>query len=294
MIKKLLFIIIKKTARLLFGAANMLMRVVKEGNTSALIRKGSGRRNLYRTSEGHLFWLDNISVVDSSIIKSGYFEKESSQIVKKLIKPGYVIIDVGANIGYYSVIFAKLTGATGRVFAFEPTKLFYDALSNNLHENNVKNCVIYNLGLSNVKQRKTIQISNSSATLHEPNIKNVVAKENINLVTLNTFAKKEKITRVDFIKVDIDGHEPHFMEGAWETLDIWEPIILLEVSNLHYSIAGVNAWSFYDKLIKHGYNIYSEKSRMLYKNKEEFMKECGNFTHSANIIIAKRKLLLTA
>ena len=92
---------------------------------------------------------------------------------------------------------------------------------------------------------------------------------------------------VFFIKIDVDGHEPDFFEGAWAVLDLMSPIILCEVSHLHYLEAGYTAWDFYTEINEHGYSIYDEKTFDQINTKEKFLRVCGNFDKSANIILAK-------
>jgi hypothetical protein len=107
---------------------------------------------------------------------------------------------------------------------------------------------------------------------------------------LDALLKDFPLRKIDFIKVDVDGHEPYFFEGAWETLDKYDPVVFLEVSHLHYLEGGVTAWDFYEKLKAHNYLIYHENNLDEIKTKEEFLIKCGNFAYSTNIIISKKPL----
>lgn len=107
-------------------------------NKSKLMQKGTDR-NLYKTRFNDLFWLNKTGYVDQCIINSGVFEEHSTRIARRLIKEGDTVLDVGANIGYYSVMFSKLVGETGKVFAFEPTKFFGTVLS----RNHYPFCIVY-------------------------------------------------------------------------------------------------------------------------------------------------------
>lgn len=256
---------------------------------SNLIQKGTDR-NLYKTRFNDLFWLNKTGYVDQCIIKSGVFEEHSTRIVKRLIKEGNTVLDVGANIGYYSVMFSKLVGEKGKVFAFEPTKFFGNVLRMNLDANGCTNVETFKHGLSSKTQKLMIQIGDSSATLHVPGKRTLRAEEVVELKTLDNFVEEHNLQNIDFIKIDIDGHEPAFLEGAWKTLERYEPTILMEINHLNYLEAGYTAWDFYDHLKKKNYKIYSEDNFTEFKTKEDFLIKCGNFHYSANIILSKKEL----
>jgi FkbM family methyltransferase len=277
--------VVKKAGYAFLWGSQVLERV----NGSRLVERGS-ERDLYRTRFNDFFWLNKASSVDKCIIESGLFEPASTECVKKLVSRGNVILDVGANIGYYSVLFSRLVGNEGRVLCFEPTKYFGKVLKKNLEANNIDNAEIFGFGLSNKHQQLEIQIGYSSATIHNPRIYPSETSETIDLVPLDEFIEKNDLQTIDFVKVDIDGHEPLFFAGAWKTLDRYDPIILLEVSHLHYLEAGFTAWDFFDVLKNKGYRIYHEDNLAELKTREDFLIKCGNFAYSSNIIKSKKQL----
>ncbi|MRR52171.1 MAG: FkbM family methyltransferase [Rhodocyclaceae bacterium] len=288
----------KRTARLaickLAGAlstcARWLYGCAKRGEASRSLHRVQGGRELFRTPDKFLFWLDRRSTVDQCIIRDGVFEQNGTAMVKRLVKPGQTVLDIGANIGYYTVLLSRLVGPQGMVHAFEPTTHFSDVLDRNLRENGVTNCELHHFGFSDRTRRGNIKINESSATLHMPADCPGCEQQAISLTTLNAFAAQSRIKTVDFVKVDIDGHEPLFMEGAWRALAKWKPVLLLEVSNLHYSLAGFSAWDFYDTLKAKGYRIYREENLAPYRDRIEFIRECGSYTTSANIVLSLRPM----
>lgn len=283
--KKLLAKLFKKMGNMLILLGDKVERV-----GSTLLEKGLPR-SLYRTSRGDLLWLNNTGYIDLQIIHYGEFESMSTAAVSRLVKPGAIVLDVGANIGYYTVMMSKLVGNAGKVFAFEPTKHFLETLHRNLAVNHVRNVEVLNFGLSNLNREMTIDIGPSSATLHSPlGFDKVLSNETIRLFTLVDFVKEYGLTRIDFIKIDIDGHEPLFFDGAWPVLDLMSPIMICEVSHLHYLQAGYTAWDFYATVKEHGYLIYEENTLKQITTKEEFLRLCGNFDRSANIILSKTSI----
>jgi FkbM family methyltransferase len=259
---------------------------------SKLIRVGE-YRNLYKLPSKKLMLLNKSGYIDNQIIQRGVFEPKSTALVNQFVKEGDVVIDVGANIGYYTIMCSELVGHSGHVYAFEPTQHFGKVLKENLSLNNVANVSVFDYGLSNVATSVTIDIGPSSATLHSPQgYDEVVNNEQIRLIPFNDFIKDNNLNRVDFIKIDVDGHEPYFFEGAWDVLDLFNVVILFEISHLHYLEAGIFAWDFYEDIVGRGYNIFHENGLKKINTRNEFLRNCADFSSSCNIIITKRKELV--
>ena len=91
--------------------------------------------------QGHKMFLDKNDILNLSI--NGIHEPFTTEIIKKEIKKDDIILDLGANIGYYTLIFAKLVGKKGRVFAFEPEPTNFTLLKKNIEINEfyIKKCV---------------------------------------------------------------------------------------------------------------------------------------------------------
>jgi len=107
-------------------------------------------KNILHYKNGTAF---NISLKKSSISKSLVFQNEydynETSIVKQLIKPGSNVIDIGANFGWYSVLFSQLVGVSGKVFSFEPIPETYEELNSNVKLNSCKNIKTFNFALGN-------------------------------------------------------------------------------------------------------------------------------------------------
>lgn len=249
-------------------------------------------RSLYRLPAGYDLWLNNTGYIDKQIISKGVFEPASTRAINCFVKEGDVVLDVGANIGYYTVLISKLVGKNGKVIAFEPTSHFGDVLRRNISENRLTNVEVVNYGLSNTAQDIRIDIGPSSATLHSPKgFDKVISHEHISLTTLDEYIKQSMLDKVDFIKIDIDGHEPQFFEGAWDTLEKFSPTLIFEVSHLHYLEAGVVAWEFYDYVCSKGFRFFYEDDFTEIKSREDFLRRCANFSCSANVLLSKKSLL---
>jgi len=258
-------------------------------SASKLVETGT-TESLYLTKDGNYYWLNDISCVDGDIKNTGVWEPNTTHAIKQLIKPGDVVLDIGANIGYDTVIMSKLAGETGKVYAFEPTLHYFDVLNRTLAANKITNTQVFNFGLSDKDAELEIYLGQHSATIHETQYKDTLRKEKITLHTLDEVAAEEKWDKVDFIKLDVDGHEPAVLDGGWKTIEKFSPIILLEVSHEHYLDAGVTAWDFYKLLKSKNFYIYSEEAMQPLDNLRDFLIKCGNFAYSGNIIISQKPL----
>ena len=97
--------------------------------------------------EGHKIYLDPFDSLKLSINKS--YEEFETKLVKDIIKEGNVVVDIGANIGYFTLIFSRLVGRKGEVFAFEPEPNNFNLLKKNIEINDYKNVNLINKAVSN-------------------------------------------------------------------------------------------------------------------------------------------------
>lgn len=237
---------------------------------------------LYQCNYDMKLYLDPVSYVDAMILEHNVWEKESVEIVQMLVKPGDTVLDVGANFGYYSIMCSKLVGAAGKVISSEPTAYFGDRLKHHISKNNITNIRLLPFGFSDQTNTLEIKIDPSTATMHMPEQDVFLKTEQIKLVTFDSYVQENGLEKLDFIKIDVDGHEPKFLEGAKETIMKFKPDILLEINPLNYYLAGVTIWDFYDQIKEYGYNIYHEKNLEHITNKIDFLKRCGNFGWQGN------------
>ena len=93
------------------------------------------------TAQGNKFFLDPRDAMSKDLLSHGVWEEYETQIFKETISPGDVVLDIGANIGYYSLIAARLVGDTGKVHAFEPEPNSRDLLEKNIAVNKCSNIV---------------------------------------------------------------------------------------------------------------------------------------------------------
>ena len=137
----------------------------------------------------------------------GVHEKNSTEEVKKIIKKGMKILEIGANIGYYALIETKLAGDTGFLYALEPSPANCAMLSRNLALNKIVNAQIYPYAGGSERKLGKLNIT-SKGNLCSFN------RTEGETIDVQVFPIKELITdKVDFIRMDVEGYEDEILKG---------------------------------------------------------------------------------
>jgi FkbM family methyltransferase len=242
------------------------------------------------TRQGMRWRLHLDHYLDREILRKGAFEKKTTRLVRRIVKPGMHVLDVGANFGYFTTLLAHHVGPQGHVWAVEPTRCFRSRIAWHLQANGLTDRVtIVPHGLSDRASDVEITIGESSATLHPVSVSRSSASETISLKRLDDISGELGIRRLDFVKVDIDGHEPMFLDGACELLQRHMPIVVIEFCEANLRVAGSDVHALRLQMEELGYTMYSERKRRPFRSNEEFVAECGSLRLSANVWGIPRK-----
>lgn len=164
---------------------------------------------------------------------------EYHYFVQQLVHPGDTVVDLGANLGYYSRIFSRLVGKNGRVICIEPVKPFFRVLSWALKQR--KNCTLYNYALG--LEQKQIEMIIPKGThfrtglAHVPTSaydENDVIKFEVEMVKGSDLLSD--LSRLDFIKCDIEGYEEYVFPEIREVIRKHKPIIQIETWGTHKEV----------------------------------------------------------
>ena len=196
------------------------------------------------------------------------------EFCKKEIKKGDTVVDIGANIGLFTLFFSKLVGTTGRVIAFEPDPENFDVLKKNIELNEITNVTLVQKGVSN--KNESVKLYKSNVSGGHSLIKNEWAKEytNIQTVTLDGYFRGEEI---DMIKIDAEGFELEVIEGGKKLLENNKNMkIISEFGGYYYKRN--NSKVLYPKILHEmGFNLFgvidksTGKSKIVNKNFDELM-----------------------
>lgn len=231
------------------------------------IKKGRTTRQLILTGEFH----------EPSIIS----------IIEKEVKNGMKVFDLGANIGWVTLVFSKLVGGTGHVYSFEPDPHTFKILKENIELNKLKNVSVFQLGISNKKGvSKFSLIENQDGANRLESKTKVENCINVKTTTLDEFCR-EYNTKIDFLKMDIEGSEPKAFEGMKDVI-LNNPQIKI-ISEFHAPImrdVGASPEKYLDDLERLGFivNEFDEKKvgglkstskeKLLKSNKSSFNIYC--------------------
>jgi FkbM family methyltransferase len=159
-------------------------------------------------------------------------ETREHAMILELIKPGDVVFDIGANIGWYTIsILLKRKGAT--VYSFEPIKSSFHYLTHNMKLNNLSSDNAYNIGFSDenkiVKFYFDVEFAMASSMANLREDQNTVTEE-CEVIKLDDFVSATpSFRKIDFIKCDVEGAELFVFKGAVETIKNDKPIIFTEM-----------------------------------------------------------------
>ena len=203
-------------------------------------------------------------IVPLEILNFNFYEKDEIDFILKLIKENSTILDIGANIGWYSLKIAKNVKNV-EIIAFEPIPKTFEYLKKNIDLNHVSNVKTFNYGLSDEEKNISFyyypegSCNASAANLSRRNdIDKIICK----LTTLDKFAADRNLS-VDFIKCDVEGSELFVFKGGIKTIERDKPIIFTELLRKWAAEFDYHPNNVISLLKKNGYLCFTIKNRNL-------------------------------
>lgn len=214
-------------------------------------------------------WLDGIKVYiypDDETSRVLYltrvFEPTEFLLLSKILRPGMVFIDAGANIGLYSLFAAQVVGHEGRVVAIEPSNREFQRLTDNCSINGELRIEAVKVALSETTGTAELQVAtdehaghNTLGSFSYPMTK-LKEKERVELDTLDNVVTRHALHWVDVIKMDIEGGELLALRGATSVLERYRPVLFLELFDTALRTQGSSAQKVVDHLHGKGYLLY--------------------------------------
>ena len=217
------------------------------------------------------------------ILLRGVYDELESDAIKKKLRAGDTALDIGAHIGYFTLLMARFVGEKGKVHAFEPEPKNFALLSRNVEANKFQNIILNSVALSSVSGKSKLFLDKdnlgnmSFSELNIPNSSRSGALE-VETKTLDEYAKKIG-ERIGFIKIDVQGAEGLVFSGGWETLKKDKPTILMEFWPYGLKNNGTDPFEFLSELSALGYcfSVLNVKEKSLkLKLPEELMNVARN------------------
>lgn len=192
-------------------AAQWVYRAATNGNRPVVIH-------------GHRMLLAPPDAYASPDMTADRYEPETTRLFERLVKPGQVVFDIGAHVGYYTLLAARLVGDAGRVYAFEPEPKNFALLQQNITLNGYRNVIAVNEAVTDSCGPRELFLSGLDNGFHslfqlklrqDPNPRGV----SIDATTLDAFTERLGWPRIDVIKMDIEGGETAAFQGMERLLE---------------------------------------------------------------------------
>ena len=216
--------------------------------------------------EGFSMVLHGDNYLEQEIIKSGAWEPSTTRFFRDALRVGQVVVDIGANVGYFSLLSAALVGPAGQVHSFEPYPGYVERMKLSLTANNFANIRLNEFALGDRRQRHKLFKGLASARMHRwkhenPVFNKVHDEVEVECIRFDDYAA-QNLTRVDLMKIDVDGYEISVLRGAAETIKKYRPVVVIEVYEDALRDAGGSSAELSAMFHGWGYQPYSEKGEL--------------------------------
>lgn len=196
-------------------------------------------------------------------------------------KKDAVILDVGTNIGETLLNFARLA-PNGNVHGFEPDPLNHSRCCENLELNSFTNIQLNKVGLGSEKGEYFIKVNTPSnrggnkisATFIENNT------QVVNIITLDQYAESKQLSKIDLIKIDVEGYELNVLKGGKQTLSAFKPVLFIELDDNNLKEQGHSAKELIRFVKQFNYQVHHAETNQL-------ITESADFTNCHYDIICK-------
>lgn len=227
--------------------------------------------------DGGKFWYREDDKYIGQRIALGKYEP---YLTKMILRQAWdsIVVDVGANIGYYTVLLGK---KAKKVYAFEPEKVNFEILEKNIKENKLENVKLFKMAAGSKKDKGYLMkdkrnFGNNRINNYQLRIKNY---ESIKIVRLDDLIKE----KVDLIKIDTQGWEPEVIAGAKNLIKKYHPKIFFEWSLEMYRQAKLNYQAMWDFLEEeYGKIYYIDEYIQIYYPVKKCGRECNMWVGESN------------
>ncbi|MDB9739470.1 FkbM family methyltransferase [Candidatus Pelagibacter sp.] len=263
---------------------------IKIAKIISLFLKPFYKKNRIHIRDEIKWCLDLNEGIDLSIFLFGTSEKKINNL-KKLFKSNekLIIIDIGANIGSISLPLAKMFNKS-KIFAIEPTNYAFKKLTKNLNLNEDLKKIISLNQIFLSKKNKPVKVwsswnFNNNTNKHKQHLGTLHSIKRESYMSLNNFINFKKIKKVDFIKLDVDGHELDVLKSGEKFLKNKKPIIFIEIAPYLYPEFGYKCSELITYIKKLKYSFYNEDLKKI-KNINDYVNKI-TFGGSKNFYLIK-------
>jgi FkbM family methyltransferase len=185
----------------------------------------------------------------------GGYERQETRWVRNWLRPGMTVADVGANVGYYTLLAASCVGARGRVFAVEPSPYAYNRLRATVAANGLSQVVALQAGLGSAGGEGLLYLP--PAGNHSPSMVRCDRQDSVKVAlrTLDDCLAEWRVDRLDLLKMDVEGFEPQILAGARSALSTGRiRAILCELNDWWLRQMGGSAEMLFRQITSQGFS----------------------------------------
>lgn len=172
-----------------------------------------------------LFVMPN-DYIGSSILATKTYEPHVTRQIREILRDGDVFVDLGANIGYFSMLASSILKTGGKVIAFEPNPTNVQLIYQSIRSCNASNVFVYPYAASDCNGIVRFVTVGSNGGIVTPHSRKQKYSFLVQSVVVDEFLKFE--SRIDLIKLDIEAHEPAAMRGMTRLIGKHQPKIITE------------------------------------------------------------------
>jgi len=244
--------------------------------------------------QGHKMYIDPRDVaIPRQLIMYGHYEKYQTELFRKLVKRGNVVVDIGAHIGHYTLIAADLVSEDGSVFAFEPAPENYAFLVKNVAVNGYNNVITVSKAVSNKVGMAKLFLNQYDTGCHTLYKRDDGGNSlEVETITLDDFFKGRE-NRIDVIKMDVEGAELLVLHGMNEILRRNSHLkIFTEFSPTLLKKAGSVPEEYLKELMSYGFELFhiNEKKEALQPVDIDKAMQIGTEEKWTNLLCLKRNV----
>jgi len=234
------------------------VRIVKAARM--LNRHNRTNKLLAEVNPGMWMELDLNSYIERRIFYFGFYRPWVLPYFDRLLAKGRTVVDVGANVGQFTLWAAKRVGTEGMVVAFEPDRSSFEKLVKNVHLNSLQGIFLENIALSNYDGEAILHLNDE----HDDNqgqgslsrLTHHCRTQTVMCMQLDNFVKKEGIKKVHILKVDAQGAEFRILKGAVNLIEKDRPVVIVRCHEEKCRAMGDSTVAVQEFFVDRGYDLF--------------------------------------